>query len=75
MKLYLVERREEIWYDEYKAMVIAATSPRRAKQIFLKRAKDGETRIGSEDNVVPVFIGFPKESIKEGIVLESFRAG
>lgn len=64
MKLYLVARTDEVDWDENRAAVVAAKSPKRAKDLF--QYAEVEIKL----------IGTASPSIKEeGILLLDFKAG
>lgn len=76
MKLFIVERIDNVDYDQYDSIVVAAMSAKSAKQVkpfsknmFGSWAKD-------ETDLVTTEIGYANDSIKTPKILhESFRAG
>lgn len=78
MKIYLIERTDNIDYDEFDAMVIIADNPEEVLSIAAERDNDEHSVIGTrfkEETTVITVIGTPNSKQKKGIILASFNAG
>lgn len=78
MNLYLLERKDEVGWDEYISMVVAAPDEESARVIL----PDGRDRYTIDDWLwVPpwlvnvTLIGIAKESTARGPIHKSFKAG
>ena len=69
-RIYLIERTDEVNYDEYDATVIIAKTPEEAKNLALKL--EGFT---TEDKIICELIGIANKDQPIGEVLCSFNAG
>lgn len=73
MKLYLIERTDNWWYDDYKATVVAAPSESIARRSALELFNNGYTP--SSDGFIDVTLLAENSLCTEGIILSSFNAG
>ncbi len=70
--IYLLERKDEIGYDEYDAKVIRAKNPEEARAIANRHVGD-EGRLWAEKEIVSCRRVKPDAMGKE--IMSSFRAG
>jgi hypothetical protein len=88
MNLWLLSRTDDVSWDEYEAVVVAAESPQRAMEIHpdgnatfngtdwrtARGFTDGQT--WADPNSLKVdFLGTAKPGTRAGVILASFRAG
>lgn len=73
MKLYLIERTDNYWYDDYIATVVAAPTEHIARQSALALFNSGETP-SSDEAIDVTFIG-ESSVCAAGIILSDFKAG
>lgn len=66
LRLYIVNRVGDTDYDEYAALLIAATSQKQCIKLT-------ENKLG--DNISLEYIGTARRAIRPGILMEDFRAG
>lgn len=78
MKLYLISRKEEVDWDETAAVVVAASSSHTARRMI----KGGTENRGKhnpwldpEQTTCKIIADYARADVKEGVVLEDFRAG
>lgn len=70
-RIYLIERTDDCDFDEYKAVVIVAKTPKEAKKLVL----NGYWRGFKEGNIICKLIGVANKKQSLGEVLSSFNAG
>ena len=74
MNIYLVERTDKVWYDQYEGAVVAAPSLARAYEMGDELIKDDG--YGPDIYAFEVeFLGEAAQGIEEGYLLKSFKAG
>lgn len=75
MKLYLIKRTEEIWYDQNIAMVVAAENEEAARMLCttVLGDEDKESWLDSKRSDA-VLLAYDSQTT-EGIVLTDFNAG
>lgn len=83
MKLYLIDRKDNVGWDEYDSAVVAAESPEQALS-FITNDPSGWTHGGywvkdehfyNQPNVSIKLIGTAEPEIEAGFVVASFNAG
>jgi hypothetical protein len=74
-KLYLVERVDEVRYDEYAKFVVLAKTPGEARQICAEES-EAEGKVIWQ-TATTTTIGYPHPMLKEGsrVILGDFNAG
>jgi len=84
MYLYLITQKERNGYDTYDAAIVAANSPREAKQIHPHADlvapgespwEDYDTWASKPSNVIAKCIGTAVRGTNSGVILTSFCAG
>lgn len=80
MKLYLLKRTDEVFYDEYDACVVCANSPTDAMSInpsgqpFDSEKQYSDWAISTGD-IKCIELGEAAPQLQRGVVLASFNAG
>jgi len=81
-KLYLVERTDDVDYDEFDSFIVCARSKQEARQTtphftYMGQYTWGEQWIKREDiNALNItYIGIANKRTKYGVILASFNAG
>lgn len=74
MNIYLVERQDEVDYDEYRAMVFVASTPERAREMASERNGFEKPEIWLDEQTTCTLIGTASGG-GERLVLASFNAG
>ena len=73
MNLYLLERNDKVWYDQYEGAVVAATSIRRAYE--MGRELFDDNGYGPEKYTFSIEdIGVSNTDVEE-FIIKSFKAG
>ncbi len=75
MLLYLIERADEVGWDEFAAFVIAAKSPDELPEIVKEACSQEPYPTYTSQWKEPVVIGTAAEGVKKGVVLSDFNAG
>jgi hypothetical protein len=81
MNIYLLSQEDNIDYDTFDSVVVAAESEEKARLIHPDTLNEDPWEdnypswADSPDNVRVEFLGVAKEGTKEGIILASFNAG
>ncbi len=75
MKLYLISRTGRIGYDETIAVVVAASSPKRARNMIVGGDEDLCVWLDPKKSTCKIIADCAKLDVEEGVVLESFNAG
>lgn len=75
MKLYLLERTDGVWYDEYGSFVVAALSHIQARKFANETSSDEGKIWDNRELVKATYLGPATKSVKKGIILGSYNAG
>lgn len=76
MKLWLIERLDDVGYDEYDGKVIAAPNAERVREIAaLVVGDEGKSAWLSPERSQIEELGTALDAAFEGVVLASYRAG
>lgn len=82
LNLYLLERKDYVDWDQFKASIVCAQNTEDAKSIhpnggeFSKEIKDDPSAwVTKTSDIIVTFIGKPTENQTRGVILSSFNAG
>jgi len=84
MKLFKIERNNEVDWDEFDGAVVCAIDEEDARSIHpngygdaVPKTKKDETYSSwvIQDDVILTYLGEAKEGLKRGVILSSFNAG
>lgn len=73
MYLYLVDRTDDLGYDETESVVVAANTPKQARKIAATAPGDQSSAVWETASVSN--IGTARKGLRAGIVHSAFRAG
>jgi len=79
VKLYLLERNEQVGYNEYDSCVVCAKDEEEAKTIHPSNDTDAEDSYGTwtttKENIDVTLLGTALKGMKKGVICTSFNAG